>query len=132
MFCKNEIEYIKYREYCGRNWLCSPSSELVECVSNFQDIYDKMLNNYLTADNLKCFIKTIIFMYVSFDFIKCKKHREKLIDFLIDLTSRFFINHYCKNINKIMSGKCEYNYNEGNINKERAKKVFNKCYKRKK
>ncbi|KAF9409733.1 hypothetical protein HW555_011023 [Spodoptera exigua] len=35
---KNEIEYIKYREYAGRRWLCTPSKKLIELISNMQDL----------------------------------------------------------------------------------------------
>ncbi|KAL0820225.1 hypothetical protein ABMA28_006146 [Loxostege sticticalis] len=125
---QNEIEYIKYREYAGRRWLCTPSKPLIELVSKFQDIINYMIRKYIAEINLKEMIKTAIMILVDFDFIKCMTHKDKLIDYLINIVIRCFLFNYCKMINSISSGKRQVDDEDDEI-QMKAKKI-NRCLKR--
>ncbi|KOB58244.1 Uncharacterized protein OBRU01_25365 [Operophtera brumata] len=109
--CKNDLisveqlEYLSYREYAGRRWLCSPSDSIINIISNLQDATMATLQNKLEVHNLKLYIKTVIDVVIDLKPISCGKHKAKLIDFLINKVTRFFIFTYCKNINKVLRGK---------------------------
>lgn len=45
---QEEIEYIRYREYEGRRWLSTPNRDLIELISNMQDLI-----NQIVKENLK-------------------------------------------------------------------------------
>lgn len=81
LISEHESEYLKYREYADKKWLCSPSDTLLNCISNLQDINCIMLKENLENNNLKEFIKTIILMHVDFNFVQCTTYYEALIDF---------------------------------------------------
>lgn len=119
-----EIEYIKYREYAGRRWLCSPSESLILCFSAIQDINNCIIKHCLFKDNIAQLIKTIILIYIDFDCIECEIHKEKLIDYLLNVTCRFFINKYCKNLNQILSGRRDSEENVRTNFKTRQKNIF--------
>lgn len=122
------IEYIQYREYAGRRWLCTPSKELVEAISNMQDLINKIIPENFEKNNLKEIIKTSILITVDFRFVKCTSHKDKLIDYLIDIVIRCLVFNYCKNINKILAGKKQVDDDEDHM-QIKAKKL-NKCIKR--
>ncbi|KPJ19999.1 hypothetical protein RR48_01231 [Papilio machaon] len=134
--CKNELisnnqsEYIRYREYAGKQWLCSPSDSLLRCISSLQDINNTILRKNLEKNNLKELIKTIIFSTTEFEFLNCEIHKEKIVDYLVNLSCRFFIYNYCKDINKIICNRRECDDDEDQF-KIKAKKYFHKCFKRK-
>lgn len=127
----NEHEYLRYREYANKKWLCSPSDSLLNCISNLQDINYIILKENLAQKHLRDLITTIIFIAVDFSFIKCPVHSEKLIDFLIKISCRFFIYNYCKDINNILINKRECDDNTDSF-KIKAIKLNKKCLKRKK
>lgn len=127
----NESEYVNYREYNKRKWLCSPSHSLLNFVSNLQDINYSILKQNLNNNYIKDLIITIINIYVDFSFITCQKHREDTIRFILNLSCRFFIHNYCKNINKILVNKRECD-DDSDVFKVKAKKMYKKCFKRKK
>lgn len=129
MVASQENEYIKCREYAGRRWLVSPSESLVSCISAVQDINNEILKKNLYISNIKEVIKTLILMFINFDFLNCENHKDKLIDYLINLSCRFFIYNYCKDINKILKGRRDCSDDEDNF-QTKAKKYFHKCYKR--
>ncbi|KAJ8735757.1 hypothetical protein PYW07_007377 [Mythimna separata] len=135
--CKNNLisdnqhEYLKYREYANKKWLCSPSDSLLNCISNLQDINYLILKENLYKQNLRELIKTMIFIAVDFSFVKCRIHKEKLTDFLIKISCRFFIYNYCKEINNILINKRECD-DDTDSYKVKAKKLSKKCFKRKK
>ena len=130
MTSTNELEYIKYREYCNKKWLCSPSHALLSCISSLQDINYTLIKENLEKKHLREFIKTIILMHIEFNFIQCQEHKEILIDYLIKISCRFFIFNYCKEINKILNNKRECD-DDNDLFKVKAKKYSYKCLKRK-
>lgn len=119
--CKNdftsedEIEYIRYREYAGRRYLCTPSKNLIKLISNFQDIIYHILKENLEVPFLKDIIKTSIYSLVNFDFIKCNTHKIKMLDYLINTVIRFMNFNYCKVINKILSGRRQVDDEEDKV-----------------
>lgn len=128
---KNECEYIRYREFQKKRWLCNPTINFVSNISQMQDVIRSVLLKNIEIKFLKEIIKTLVLITVDFSFIKCNKHKEKLIDFLICIVTRFFTHSYCKNINKILCGSRNFD-DEEDILQLKAKKYFDKCYKRKK
>ncbi|KOB72446.1 Uncharacterized protein OBRU01_12245 [Operophtera brumata] len=96
---------IIYRDYAGRRWPCSPSDSIINIISNLQDATIATLQNKFEINNLKLYIKTVVDVLIDLEPISCGRHRAKLIDFLINKVTRFFIFTYCKNINKILRGK---------------------------
>lgn len=131
LMSNQEPEYLKYREYANKKWLCCPSDSLLNCISNLQDINYAVLKENFEKEHLKELIKTIIIMNVDFSFIKCEIHNVKLIDFLTNISSRFFIYNYCKEINKILLNKRECD-DDTDLYKKKAKKLYMKYFKRKK
>ncbi|CAK1598223.1 unnamed protein product [Parnassius mnemosyne] len=129
MVASQENEYIKRREYAGKRWLVSPSESLLSCISAMQDITNEILKRNLYYENMKEFIKTIILLHIEFDFLNCSRHKDKVIEFVINLSCRFFINNYCKDINKILKGRRDSNDDE-DVFQIKAKKYFHKCFKR--
>lgn len=127
----DEYEYIKYREYQNKKWLCSPSHSLLSCVSELQDINYTIIKENIQKIPLMELIKTIILLHVEFNFIKCKKHKEILIDYIIKISCRFFIYNYCKDVNKILNNRRECD-DDSDLFKLKAKKYSLKCLKRKK
>ncbi|XP_063893678.1 uncharacterized protein LOC135117720 [Helicoverpa armigera] len=125
---KNEIEYIKYREYAGRRWLCTPSKNLIEVISNIQDLINEIIKENIEKSNVKIIMNTAIRIFVNFDFIKCKIHKEKVTDYLINIVIRCMIFNYCKNINKILAGRKDVDDCEDKL-QTKAKKL-NDCYKK--
>lgn len=128
---EDQIEYIRYREYAGRRWLCTPSKELIKLISNFQDIIYHILKENLEAYYLKDIIKMSILTLINFDFMKCNTHKKKMIDYLINTVIRFLNFNYCKVINKILSGRRQVDDEEDKV-QIKAKKYQSKCFKRKK
>lgn len=130
LMSSNEPEYLSYREYANKKWLCSPSDSLLNCVSNLQDINYILLQKHLRIKHIKELIKTIVLLHLDFSFIQCAIHKENIIDFLLKISCRFFIYNYCKDINKILTNKrdCDDNMD---VHKVKAKKMYKKCYKRK-
>ncbi|KAG7309397.1 hypothetical protein JYU34_005364 [Plutella xylostella] len=103
-----ETEYIRYREYAGRRWLCSPSDSVVTLISNMQDVAMVLLKRNLEKNNLKQYISSVIYTLVDFNELSDgENHKEKLIQFLINAVCRFFIYNYCKLINRILYGKSD-------------------------
>lgn len=131
LMSNQEPEYLKYREYANKKWLCSPSDSLLNCVSNLQDINYAIIKTCLEKNHLKELIKTVLFMHIQFDWIKCELHKEKIIDFLINISCRFFIYNYCKEINKILLNRRECD-DDTDSYKWKARKLYMKCFKRKK
>ncbi|KOB58176.1 Uncharacterized protein OBRU01_25471, partial [Operophtera brumata] len=115
MQCRSgfESEYIKQREYAGRRWLVSPSESLLSCISGVQDITNEILKK----------------IFLDFDFLKCEEHKNEMIDYVINLSCRFFIYNYCKDINKILIGKRDLNDDEDTF-QMKAIKHYRKCAKR--
>lgn len=99
-----EIEYLRYREYAGRRWLCTPSESVIRIISNLQDVAIAILKKDLEKNNLKLYIKIVMEVLVDLN-LTCQIHKGKLKDFLYDKVTRFFIFTYCKNINRILYGK---------------------------
>ncbi|CAK1588706.1 unnamed protein product [Parnassius mnemosyne] len=131
-FCSDEqIEYIKYREYAGRRWLCSPSNKLIELISNLQDIINHIVKENLEALNLKEILKTAIVTLIDLDVIQCAFHRNKIIEYLLNTVIRFMTYNYCKVINRILSGRHDVEDEEDKV-QIKAKKYHKKCFKRKK
>lgn len=128
---ENEHEYLKYREYANKKWLCCPSDSFINCVSHLQDLNYIVIKENLHNSNLIEFIKTLILIHIDFEFIKCEVHKENLINFLIRLSCRMFIYSYCKNINNILINKRECD-DDLDKYKVKAKKMYMKCFKRKK
>ncbi|KAH9632255.1 hypothetical protein HF086_002890 [Spodoptera exigua] len=81
--CKKDLmsnqkpEYLKYREYANKKWLCSPSNSLLNCVSNLQDTNYATIKTCLEKNHLKEFIKTVIFMHIQFDWINVNYTKKK-------------------------------------------------------
>lgn len=130
LYSEIENDFIKSREYASRHWLSSPSPDFLTCISNMQDVIDKILMNNLERKVLREYIKTIILFFLDFNFITCSEHREKLIDFIINLVCRFFMFTYCKNLNKIIMGKKDIDSDEDGL-QCKARKYFKRCFKRK-
>lgn len=126
----DEIEYIKYREYAGRRWLCYPSSALIRCISNMQDIINSILTNHLEVNCLNEIIKTSMIILIDFSFIRCHLHSQDLINYLIKIVNRCLIFSYCKNINKIITGRTQIDDHDDKF-QVKAKKYHTKCFKRK-
>uniref|UniRef100_A0A2A4JY71 THAP-type domain-containing protein n=2 Tax=Heliothis virescens TaxID=7102 RepID=A0A2A4JY71_HELVI len=134
--CKNDfiatdqLEYINYREYAGRRWLCTPSYNLINLISNCQDIINHILKENLETYQLKCFIKTCLLTIINFDFIKCQTHKNKIIDYLVNFVVRFMCFNYCKLINKILTGRKTVEDEDDKV-QIKANKYHKKCFKRK-
>ncbi|KAJ2938504.1 hypothetical protein O0L34_g12999 [Tuta absoluta] len=131
LISENEPEYLRYREFANKKWLCSPSDSLLRCISELQDIIYNTIKENLEKPNLRELIKTMIFMCIDFNYISCEKHKDDLIEFLNKISCRFFIYNYCKEINKILCNKRECDDDEDKF-KIKAKKMYMKCFKRKK
>lgn len=123
-------EYIKYREYAGKRWLCSPTDAVVQCISAIQDITNTIIKECIDQNCTKEFIKTYLITLLEFDFLNCLEHKEEIIQYLVNSTSRFFLYNYCKDINKILNGKSN-TYDDEDCFQMKAKKYYKKCFKRK-
>lgn len=126
-----EIEYIRYREYAGRRWLCNPSTDLIKAISNMQDIINAILKEKINTDNLKEYVKTAVCIMVDFSFIKCDVHKKKLVDYLINVEIRCLTFNYCKYINQILTGRRNVDDDDESMIAQKAKRL-NKCFKRSK
>lgn len=130
LLTNDELEYISYREYAGRRWLCTPSNDVIRLISNMQDIINLILKESFERKDLKEIIKTAMLALIDFNFIKCDTHKCKLIDYLINIVIRCLVYNYCKNINKILAGRREIDDDE-DVFQVKAKKFHSKCFKRK-
>lgn len=83
-------DYIKHREYAGRNWLCYPSNEMILIISEIQDIFAKIMEDDFNKCFLKDYIKTVLLVNVDFNSISCNQHKTQLLIFLVDCSIRFF------------------------------------------
>ncbi|KAL4715285.1 hypothetical protein ACJJTC_010855 [Scirpophaga incertulas] len=70
-----------------------------------QDVINFILRENLEIENLKEVIKTSILLLVDFDVLNCQEHNEQLTTYLVNIVSRCLIFNYCKDINKILSGR---------------------------
>lgn len=95
-----------------------------------QDIINKILITNLERRGLKEYTKTIILLFLDFNFFTCSNHKDKLIEYLINLVCRFFIFIYCKNLNKILSGQKDIDSDE-DVMQCKAKMYLKRCYMRK-
>lgn len=128
---EENIEYLNYREYAGRRWLCYPSQDFVKIISNVQDILNVILKENIQKKNIREMMKTAIIILADFNFITCQNHKEKNIEVIINIMIKVIGHNYCKNINKILAGKKQVDDDEDEI-QIKAKKFFTNCYKRNK
>lgn len=105
LYTPSEIYCLKMREYNkSKRWLTYPSNNLVECFSAVQDVAINIIRSGTNINNLKKHILTVLCIMINSNFVKCEKHKTKVIDFIFDLSSRFFICNWCRDSNKLLNG----------------------------
>lgn len=112
LYHTNDNEYIMSREYLKfKRLLTHPSEELMNLFSDMQDIINNILENKSNIKQIKSYCKTIIYTTCNFNFLKCDYHNVK--DFIVDLTCRFFIFNWCRDVNKLLNGtRIDLNVND--------------------
>lgn len=97
--------YLLCREYKkGKKYLCYPSENLTKCFSEIQDVLHHILRKRSHIDNLKNYMKTILYINVNTQFLVCSRHSKDLIEYIFDFSSRFFAYNWCKWTNKLLNG----------------------------
>lgn len=102
---RNRNRYLISREYQqDKIYLTYPNQNFIKLISEIQDVCDYILINKSDLTSITQYIKLIMYTNVNFNFITCNQHRNELIEFLFDFTSRFFCLIWCRNTNKLLNG----------------------------
>lgn len=93
-------EYLHKREYRKgmRPSLSYPSENILNFFSEVQDSSTNILENKSHISQIKLYLKTLLYMSVDFNFLNCLIHKNKLVEIIFDLCSRFFINNWCREV----------------------------------
>lgn len=98
-------KYIKYREYSKKKkCLQYPSKELTKFFSEIQDMLHHVLRFKSHIDNLKNYMKTVLYVTLNTNFITCDSHKAEIIEFIFEFSCNFFTNNWCKITNKLLCG----------------------------
>lgn len=124
---KNNIsDFLKIREYKkGKSYLTYPSNDLVMLFSKIQDIITYYLKKQSIAVNIKTIIKTLMHVELDFKLFDCENHKSQTIDYMLELSCKFFICNWCRDINKIINGT-RLNVDENDAVKMYAFNYYNK------
>lgn len=100
-------KYIKAKEYCNKTWLCYPSELAEKCFHSIQNITKSFLKKNIPKKDIKKSIIVLCDILVEYPF-DCLIHKEKLKACFLDLTINIILYSWCRNINRILSGKITY------------------------
>lgn len=109
---KNEPEndFIKLKEYNkNKTWLVYPSQNLTISFSQIQTVVSNFLTHDVHLPGLKERIKSLVEIVTDFSYHNCNEHREIFIKYFTEVSVNLLVYSWCKNVNRILSGKCNYN-----------------------
>lgn len=96
---------MKIREYKkGKSYLTYPNNDLVMLFSKIQDLVSYYLKNKSVTVNIKTFLKTMMYLDLDFKLFDCENHKSQVIEYMLELSCKFFICNWCRDINKIING----------------------------
>lgn len=135
--CKNALfansdeeqnSLIKAREERGGGWskhLCYPTLQFAEYFYNVHkcitDILKMKAADKFLSDVLKKYINTL-----QSNFFNCENHKPQIISYIIKISIRTLVHAWCRNVNRILSGKDSRPYVGNGIVKKLAHEIFSK------
>lgn len=114
MTCRNDFmseqlesfhRFIKKKEYEIKNWLCYPTRALFDFFANVENICIEILKTQCNRPSVLHYIRFIVHLNINTNFTNCVEHKEDLNIYIINKSTMFFVNNWCKDINNILSGK---------------------------
>lgn len=115
---ETDCSYIKIREHIGnKKYLTYPSLQLMNCFSDIQDVVTFILKDTCEKQEIKNYLKTVLRIYLDFNFLKCPQHKIACEEFILDLSCRFFLFNWCRDLNKILNGSRVGNEEDGGAKK---------------
>ncbi|CAK1593758.1 unnamed protein product, partial [Parnassius mnemosyne] len=131
--CRHDLEaedllnfhkFIKMKEYENKKWLCYPTRALFDFFAQVEHISIEILKdrakNYISK-----YIKLIMTVNLNFNFLTCLLHKNDLTDYLINKSTFFFINNWCKDVNNVLTGKITF-WDVNDPMKEKAHRHYSK------
>lgn len=115
--CRNSMEaeesqsfhdYIKKKEFGNKKWLCYPTRALFDFFAQVENICIEILKEHCTKKNISAYIKLIVNINVNLSFISCAVHADNLRNYLLNKSTMFFINNWCKDVNNVLTGKITF------------------------
>lgn len=98
--------YIKAREHMFyKKCLTYPSHDFIKRFSDMQDLITHIIKSDSTKPQIKTYIKTVLHVILEFNFVKCSVHKKECIEYIFDLACNFFLCNWCREVNKILSGR---------------------------
>lgn len=132
--CRHDLEeekmldfhkFIKMKEYGNKKWLCYPTRALFDFFAQVEHICTEILKENCNKNNLGRYIKLIITINLNLKFVSCVTHKDELTNFLINKSTKFFVNNWCKEINSIITGKITF-WDKNDPMKEKAERHYSK------
>lgn len=128
LYTSEQTECIRMREFNKKaRWLTYPSYPLIEFFSAVQDVTINIIRTASNISNIKEYIKTVLFVTIGTNFIKCQEHKAQITAYIFDLSSRFFICNWCRDANKVLKGT-RLDFDE----EDEIQKLCNEYFKKKK
>lgn len=100
-------DFIKAKEYQNKKWLCYPSKEIENHFKDIQNIAISFLKKDVPKIGLKSTMLSFTDMLLENPF-KCVRHKNDLNNYFKNTTINVLIYSWCRNVNRILSGKCKY------------------------
>lgn len=103
---------IKNSEYSEKNVLHYPTKDVFEMFLHIETIVNIIMKSISYENNIVSYIKLIVATIVNFSFITCSEHKNELTEYIIKKNVSFCILNWCKEVNKILAGKRNYDGND--------------------
>lgn len=121
--------FLENKEYSIERCLTYPAEDFLKLFSDIQDVVTNLLRQRITNPNIRHYIKTILYIVCDTNSIKsCNEHKKCIMDYVLDLSCRFFLCNWCKDTNKILKGsRIDFDHSD-----EVQMLCYSYCLKRKK
>lgn len=100
-------DYIQAKEYQNKKWLCYPSKEIENHFKDLQNMAISFLKKDVPKNGLKYTMLAFTDVLIENPF-KCARHKDVLNNYFINTTFNILIYSWCRNVNRILSGKLKY------------------------
>lgn len=117
----SDFELLKAREYNpSRPSLKYPAINFRILVHNIIDFITKCLTSDSHHPNIKSFLSNKIITNFDLNILHCSKHENNIEEQIAGCIVKLFLNHWCTEINRILSGKIQNRSNDNDPIKKLA------------
>ncbi|XP_016657074.1 uncharacterized protein LOC107882746 [Acyrthosiphon pisum] len=114
-----DFDLLKAREYNpSRPSLKYPNTNFRVLVHNIIDLINKCSISH--HPNIKSFLVNKIMINFDLNILHCSKHDQNIEEQIAGCIVKLFLNHWCTEINRILSGKIQMRYNDNDPIKQLA------------